>query len=66
MVGKIKALLMNVYAYFSHNLKRNLERWKLVKVMESKGFQDFAKHRDLGGLTWLFLLGWVLNNLRLS
>ncbi len=28
---------MDVYAYFSHNFKKNLERWKLVKLMETKG-----------------------------
>lgn len=37
MVGNIKALLMGVYAYFSHSPRRNLKRWKLAKTMETKG-----------------------------
>jgi len=39
IVVKIEALLASVYTYFNHSPKRNLERSKLAKVMETKGFK---------------------------
>ncbi len=39
IVVKIETLLVGVYKYFNHNPKRNLEKSKLVGVMETKGLK---------------------------
>jgi ubiquinone/menaquinone biosynthesis C-methylase UbiE len=50
IVVKIEALLANVYTYFSHTLKNNSERSKLVEVMETKGFKILRNIKT----RWLF------------
>jgi hypothetical protein len=42
IVVKIETLLGGVYKYFDHNPKRNLERSKLVEVMETKGLKTLC------------------------
>ncbi len=42
----IETLLVGVYAYFIHNRKRNLEKSKLVEVMEIKGLKIFMQHQN--------------------
>jgi ABC-type Fe3+-siderophore transport system permease subunit len=39
IVVKIEVLFKAIYTYLSHNPKQNLERWKLVEVMETKDFK---------------------------
>ncbi len=46
IVVKIEALLASVYTYFNHSPKRNLERLKLVEVMETKDFKNFEQHQN--------------------
>jgi len=44
IVVNIEILLVGVYTYFSHSPKRNLERSKLVEIMETKCFKIFVQH----------------------
>jgi hypothetical protein len=46
IVVKIEALLVGVYAYSNHSPKRNLERSKLVEIMEIKSFKNFVQHQN--------------------
>jgi hypothetical protein len=39
LVAKIEGLLQGMYVYFSHSPKRQLERVKLAKVLQTKGLK---------------------------
>ncbi len=38
-----------MYVYFNHNPKKNIKRWKLVEIMETKGFKIFGNIKT----TWI-------------
>jgi hypothetical protein len=41
-----------VYTYFNHNPNKNIKRWKLVEIMETKGFKIFENIKT----TWISMV----------
>ncbi len=41
-----------MYAYFNHNPKKNIKRWKMVEIMETKGFKIFGNIKT----TWISMV----------
>jgi hypothetical protein len=45
-MGKVKDVLQNLCAYFSHNPKRIQESVELADIVETRGSTNFEEHQN--------------------